>query len=408
MIHIGAIEITWSRKLPARIEIGSPWPERTIDGPSILVRALVETEHPLSPQADRVLMRVADRELGAWPLRHRTLNSGRSALDINAAVSMLDLPPTFVLDVSVTQSDGEAWPLCRITGTRRACLAPEGNRLQPLLLVSLGRSGSTWLMRLLGEHPQVIRRDRYPYEARIGQYFADFADALLRQASQLDRHADFYWGDADSFAHLGAPAIANLCIQTLADSDRVYSQLAETAGKPEADHFIEKAGGDPAIIERMRNLYGTCKVLLLVRDFRDIIASVLAFNRKRGTREFGHNRVTNDLEYVELMAGFAQSLLAVRTAVPEAVTVRYEALMQHPEATLASTLEALHLDSDREMISRILTAAEHDTPQMIYHRTVDDPRSQSIGRWRTHLDSALQAHCQTHLHDVLQAFGYDD
>lgn len=408
MIQIGTIEITWSRDLPARVEIGSPWPERTIDGPSMLLRGMVETDRPLSPQADRTLIRVAGRELGSWPLRRRTLENGHSVLDISAAVSVLELPPTFTLDASVLLRDGRECPLCRISGMRRTCLAPEGNRFQPLLLVSLGRSGSTWLMRLLGEHPRLIRRDRYPYEARIGQYFADFADALLHQSSRLDHNADFYWGDADSFATLGAPTIANLCIQTLADSDRVHATLAETAGKPDADHFLEKAGGDPAIIERMRNLYGTCKVLLLVRDFRDIIASVLAFNHKRGTREFGHDRVDSDLEYVDLMAGFARSLLAVRTATPDAVTIRYEDLMRAPEATLAQVLDALHLESESALITRMLAAAQQETPQMAYHRTVDDPRSQSIGRWRTHLDPELQARCRTSLKDVLSCFGYDE
>ena len=408
MIQISTVEIIWSRDLPARIEIGSPWPERAIDGPSILLRGMVETTHPIQPQPDRTLVRIAGRELGSWPLRRRELPNGCSALDVSAAVSALDLPTTFTLEAILALRDGTEHPLCRIAGTRRACLAPEDSRFQPLLLVSLGRSGSTWLMRLLGEHPRLIRRDRYPYEARIGQYFANLTDALLRHASLLDRSADFYWGDADSFATLGAPAIADLCVQALADSDRIHAALAEAAGKPDADHFLEKIGGDPQALERIRTLYGTCKVLLLVRDFRDVIASVLAFNQKRGTREFGHDRVADDLEYVDLMAGFARSLLAVRATAPATLTLRYEDLMRAPESTLACVLEALGLESEAPLIARMLAAAREDTPQMAYHRTVDDPRSQSIGRWRTHLDPAIQARCQSSLRDVLHSFGYDD
>ena len=63
--------------------------------------------------------------------------------------------------------------------------------MQPLMLTSLGRSGSTWLMRMLAEHPNILVHDRHPYEARVCSYWMHFVKVLGEPAG-LPAPVDFY------------------------------------------------------------------------------------------------------------------------------------------------------------------------------------------------------------------------
>ena len=70
-------------------------------------------------------------------------------------------------------------------------------RLQPLLVTSLGRMGTTLLMRMLSAHPGVVAYDRPPYEARGGKYWlhvlktlAAPADASKRVGAPMEFHLE--------------------------------------------------------------------------------------------------------------------------------------------------------------------------------------------------------------------------
>ena len=53
----------------------------------------------------------------------------------------------------------------------------------------------------------------------------------------------------------------------------------------------------------MWELYPDARELILVRDPRDMLASILAFNRRRGFDAFGREDVGTDQEYVHRIRG---------------------------------------------------------------------------------------------------------
>jgi hypothetical protein len=155
-------------------------------------------------------------------------------------------------------------------------------------------------------------------------------------------------------------------------------------------------------------VYGGAKEVILVRDFRDVLSSILAFNRKRGYEAFGRETVDNDEEYVTTrMLPEATALLErYRERAGDAHLVRYEDLILEPTRTLRELLRYLRVESDDTTVSNTLDLALAGTAHMNQHRTTDD-QAASIGRWRSDLPLALRDVSEEALGPILVEFGYD-
>ena len=183
--------------------------------------------------------------------------------------------------------------------------------------------------------------------------------------------------------------------------------MAESAGKPEASRFAEKL--TPGHVPRlMWELYPGGSEVVLVRDFRDMVCSILAFNAKRGFVAFGRENVDSDARFIESnLASGASALLADwRERADRAQLVRYEDLVLDPETTLTRLYDRLGLTSDLETVRASIERASGASGEMERHKTSRDPRA-SIGRWRTELDPELVEVCRSAFGEVLEEFGYD-
>jgi hypothetical protein len=81
--------------------------------------------------------------------------------------------------------------------------------------------------------------------------------------------------------------------------------------------------------------------VILVRDWRDVICSVFAFNSKRNTIGFGRDRFTSDEEYVFYVGKRTEQLLedwTTRSAISH--LVRYEDLVRRPTEIVDGILES--------------------------------------------------------------------
>ncbi|HUE60096.1 MAG TPA: hypothetical protein VMO88_10975, partial [Acidimicrobiales bacterium] len=108
-------------------------------------------------------------------------------------VGLIGLPQSFSLTIRSVMADGSYVTLGRILGQRSPIRTAYAPRLQPLMLTSLGRMGTTWMMRLLSEHPAVVTYRDYPYEVMAARYWAHQLRVL---AAPADYSAS---SDPDSF-----------------------------------------------------------------------------------------------------------------------------------------------------------------------------------------------------------------
>lgn len=296
-------------------------------------------------------------------------------------------------------------------------------KYQPLLVTSLGRSGSTWLMHLLGQSEQVALYDIYPYEAYASKYWLysllkvlseptnyltvtspdDLFNLTVEWARQHlhdDRHHQWF------YQHYLSQAI-QFCQQSI---DSFYQQALEVQGKTEKTRYFAEKFGTWHANGIFHECYPQAKEIVLVRDFRDMLCSMLAFTKKRGNeqvRGFGVNLDQEHLATVKTIKKSAQSLYDYwQENQARVLFIRYEDLLQYPETTLKEILTHLALPNTGEVIAKMLKQAARENSEMKSHKTSKSPL-QSIGRWQQDLSENMQQLCQTELTPILKAFGYE-
>jgi hypothetical protein len=339
----------------------------------------------------------------------------------NLTITAMELPADFELVVVAVCEDHGQFPLAIINGRNVVAMPESGGRksLQPLMVTSLGRSGTTYLMRLLAQHAKVVVDRTYPYEANAARYFMHTARALTHPPVPGKAVRPFDLGDFSEpplveapirttpamkdFLAAGYPGIAAefACRAT----DAFYRQIGDANGQASPTYFCEKVL--PSGIRFMLwNLYAQPREVFLVRDFRDVACSVFAFNAKRGTLSFGRGAVESDEAYVEQLRQAARNMLdTYRGCACKGLLVRYEDLIHRPAHTLQEVLSYLNLDADPSVIEQLMRDASADDPQLEKHKTSASPEA-SIGRWRQDMSPELQELCGKSFADLLPAFGY--
>lgn len=308
-------------------------------------------------------------------------------------------------------------------------------KLQPLMLTSGGRTGTTLLMRILSEHPQIIIYKEYPYEIRVAQYWMWVLKVLSEPADHLESSpaAEFdstlKWAGHNPFfskklinnpeliSWLGSTypeQITSFFQQKIDDfylashrqTNQSLSEISTNTDIYQPVYFSEKFV--PKYIQSLFwELYPQGREIFLVRDFRDMLCSILAFNSRRKSNDFGRQDALSDEDYVRRI--LTPSIMMLRDtwksrSVPSHL-VRYEDLILSPVTTLSSILEYLGLENTPPIVEKMMETASEDTPALQEHRTTSDPKS-SIGRWRQELDPSMQAICQESFGEALAEFGY--
>jgi hypothetical protein len=298
--------------------------------------------------------------------------------------------------------------------------------LQPLLITSLGRMGTTLLMRLLAAHPAVVTYDRPPFEVRGGKYWLHVLKALAAPANPSKRlgapmefHLEsraaggnpFYsaefaaWPQVEAWS--GSEYIVDLATFCQRSIDGWYLATAAAQGESRDSlrYFAEKHFPDdyPRL---MRELYPNARELFLVRDFRDMIASMRAYNTRTGFADFGRARAASDAEW---LADLRRALVALRDAWRErgepGALVRYEDLVRAPATALPPLLGLLGVDRSPARVAEMIEAARPDAPELRGHGTATSPDA-SIGRWRRDLPPELQVAVADTFGDLLHELGY--
>jgi hypothetical protein len=340
-----------------------------------------------------------------------------------AIVSLIGMTRQFELQVRAVLRDGSRVPLGTITGRRepvRSCFQPT---MQPLMLTGLARTGTTWLIKLLSAHPDIVAVRGYPYENRTASYWLHMAKVLTEPANHFQSaHPDQFLGDswwigANPFfaGHLanhpdigvwfGRRYVEELVAFCQHSTEAFYRQVAGAQGQPDARYYLEKYHAASQIPILTWELFPEAREIILVRDFRDMMSSMIAFNAKRGYASYGREGANSDEAFLrQLRVGVDHLLNSWKGRSTVAHLVRYEDLILRPEPAVRGILEYLSLDASSAIIDAMLTQSRAED-DLVHHRTSQDP-AQSIGRWHTDLPESLRALSQQTLGKALEEFGY--
>lgn len=295
--------------------------------------------------------------------------------------------------------------------------------LQPLLVTSLGRTGTTFTMHLLAGHPEIAIHRAFPYETRVGAYWMQVLKVLGESSNfQESSHPDGFMLTPFFIGHnpfgsppyavpgalrewLGGEIVDRLASFAQMAIEEHYRRIAPEIPGVRCRYFAEKCL--PNHVPRLfRELYPMAREIFLLRDFRDMICSILAFNRRRGTEEFGCRGTAGLGEVIRNKRGeILDLLLAVRERGSTALILRYEDLIREPESEIRRILNFTELESSTSTIRRLLAAASDESPDLSSHRTADCARA-SVGRFRGELSQHLQELCEESFGDLLREVGY--
>jgi hypothetical protein len=341
-------------------------------------------------------------------------------------LNAVPLPRRFKLVLSLRLADGTTTRLGAIEGERAALPAYSDATYRPLLVTTLGRSGSTWLTWLLGRHPEIADYRSFEYEPHVGGYFAEALRVLTQPSSTYQalrgdvdnngwwlgrdpRFALFWYSSHDSIDEwLGTDYVEDLIEFFARRIDGLYARLAEAIGKPDATYVVEKLPPSYFAQRMVAEMLPGTREIFVVRDFRDVAASIFAFGEKRGQEWFAELSLEDEEQCIrEPLRDDVMALLkAWRERHDASLLLRYEDLVLRPEETLTEVLAFLGLDAGREIVGSMLAEATGvDSALHQAHVTSSTPEG-SIGRWRRDLTPALQRACEEALGEALEAFGY--
>jgi hypothetical protein len=349
-----------------------------------------------------------------------------SACGFMGVIRTIELPPSFTLEVEVVGRYHRG-PLGLVRGRRSPLLADVDEPLRAAPVVTLGRTGSTLLLLLLGQHPQLLVHPPFPYETRVLTYWLSVFEGLSSPTSYLQALAPvdtrrYWWVGYDRFAtetyvdqdaaaqRLGGAALEVTARFANRQVAGFYEVSAAAQRKPltAPGYFVEKQLPDPVLLGLQAELFPRRREIYLTRDFRDMMTSIAAFNEKRGSVGFSRAESGNDDSYVAEQGRAVDKLLdGLKRAGDRGLLVRYEDLVGDRHASLRRILEFLGVDSSAEVIDGMIRSAELTDPdKQAAHRTAADGL-RTIGRWRTELPPGLRDRCQAAFADALVACGYE-
>ena len=239
-------------------------------------------------------------------------------------------------------------------------------------LVSAPRSGSTFLARALGQHPEWTMTNE-----------AGFV-ALLRKAETLAvTPSTEPIDDGEGFTTVGVvpkPYVEHATTAFRAAAGAFVETFADSVGAA-GRYYGDKVHSHNDVAFLLRT-FPEVRFVVLVRDLRDVLVSSYTFQERQATAW----QEATFIQRCEHLARFDEELHRLLTERDDPV-VRYEDLIAQPGTEIARVFASLGLSMDPAVTSWLGGEA-----QSLFrsHGTSSSP-ADSVGRWRTMLEPEQQA-----------------
>ena len=278
------------------------------------------------------------------------------------------------------------------------------------------RSGSTWLLRMLRRHPDVLGID----ETGLGHHLGLWRPIALAWDTpeppelttfmkvKADR-PDYFFNE--EFADTWRPALAEMFDRRL----RVQIDGAAPDWRDDATRVVIKEPGGSQMASELLQLGEGSRLVFLLRDGRDVVDSWLdAYAEGTWASEDGAYVVTeeNRIPFIRWQAAAWKYRTEALDAAYEAhdpdrrALIRYEELLADPEAVMTGLLSDLGLDADAALISEIVAAEAHAGVPDEEKGAGKEIRLASPGSWREHMSYDEVAAMEAEIGDSLRAHGY--
>ena len=251
--------------------------------------------------------------------------------------------------------------------------------LQPVFIVGVPRSGTTWVMRMLAEHPEAWPLiETYMFSPYRG------LGALLRAVPEgpLPEREDLEWAPAG----LGRMFSRD---ELIAELRLLAERWLRMASAGDARFVIEKSPGHLAVVALIAEILPRARFVHIVRDGRDVAVSMAAARRSWSPVQERRARRTLRAAADDWAKGMDQGHEARSALGERLLEIRYEDLHADPRSGAARLFEHCGMSFDDGLLEVVVerTAFERSGRS----RGEDRPlRGGRVGDWRERL-SVLDA-----------------
>jgi hypothetical protein len=292
--------------------------------------------------------------------------------------------------MSVFESQFEAW----IDSLRLI------KRYQKLFITSCAKSGTTWLVKSLNGHSQIVAEG----EGRFAWRLYSLLDQASNQFNQDQRSV--------GGSPLGVINGADYYTMIRSMTDNVFLRYLGSSGKsPENVRVIaDKTPQHIFCADTLRAIYPGCRFINIVRDPRDAATSALFHLAKTDPQprdQYIESFITRSWR------GSVEAALKVERAMGPAafMNVRYEDLHQDASAVMRKCLSFLGVDASPQALENCRDAGSFERLSGGRRRGQADPnsfyRKGIVGDWVNHIDPDLARRCCAPIEPLMRHFGYE-
>ena len=217
---------------------------------------------------------------------------------------------------------------------------------EPIILLGAPRSGTTWLQEMLAAHPSVASTQE---SKALVEYTLPLLAAWNRQP--LEDH------EAWRRMRFTGPA----CVLTEEEfrhwafslSGLIYRRALEL--KPGASVVVDKDPPNNLFVETIRGAYPNARFVHLIRDGRDVVASLIRAHHGWGSM-WAPGGVGSGARL------WSRHVVGARAAETAScyIEIRYEDLRTSPTDTLEALLQVLGIPAHRQLIEQMVTVTDVD------------------------------------------------
>ena len=340
---------------------------------------------------------------------------------LNGSVSLLKVPANCRLQVHAAAESGDHY-LLKEENIHRKEIGKKGRTsdLQPLVVTSIGRSGSTWFQHILSQHPKIKAFESHNYEAllarRILQDVAETGNRAPVNPNKCGKGFTELFKDGE-MKRKYLEKSEGIVEERLRRAKKVISSYYKMAGakkntydkldgKNKAKYFTEKNMRPRHLI---KGIYENPKEIFLVRDFRDVVASMILANKKWNTQYFGRSKVKGNKEMIYRRAKKARGwILEPYKNADQKMLVKYEHLVNNQIKTIKKVLDYLELGDDAMDVKKLINKSkkQQTKKEKEKHMTSESTES-SIGKWKNVLSAELSNASHNAFEEFLRVFEYD-
>jgi hypothetical protein len=277
--------------------------------------------------------------------------------------------------------------LARLGGEENL-LAPATGGVPVFFVVGNQKSGTTWLMRMLDAHPEILCKGE-------GRFFGgSWRQKSLKQGDRMRPASSLY------NAVLDAEYLRLWIERSVWSRNDSADEHLDNLTRMAIDYFLggellksgKRVVGDksplltPETIREISAIYPEAKVIHIIRDGRDVAVSAAhhARNfgraRKRSEPSETEESVFPEGQLEKLAAEWASRVGKTVEDGPELLgknytEVRYEDLLHMPEAEVQRLLAFLAVDSDENSVTRCIDVASFEKLSKGRKRGEEDPSS---------------------------------